>query len=79
MTTTSNLKKLLGLGENRRGARLVTNSRVSCPMQSSSDVDVDRCYSCRYLRATFGDDASGERWITCSTPKAAYRPTQAQC
>jgi hypothetical protein len=79
MTTTSSLKKLLGLRNKPRGARLVTNSRVACPMGASGDVDIDRCYSCPYFKAALRDDTAGEQWIACSTPRAVSRPTQAQC
>lgn len=44
--------------------RLVTEGRVSCPMMTSGDTDVDSCFSCGALQETF-TDTSGNRWIRC--------------
>ena len=67
MATGLNLKKLLGGGGLPRGARLVNDGRVSCPMESDRTVDADRCRSCPHLKARLTD--SGEQWITCSAPE----------
>lgn len=46
--------------------RVIVDGLVACPRNGLADVDVDRCYSCPFLRRTY-TSADGTQWLTCSS------------